>query len=79
MAKANLTKCPTCGRKAHNFEKEEGMDCVPPIEVLKFGTFELNRKYRDALFKKHPNYTTEEIVGTYLGHNSSFPSEKNWK
>ena len=60
-------KCPTCGKKAHDFEKEEIMDCVPPKDVLKFGEYEIDKDYRKALYDFYPFYTAEEVVGSYLG------------
>jgi hypothetical protein len=71
-------KCPTCGKKAHDFEKEEAMNCVPPKEVLKFGEHQIDKKYRNALYKEFPMYTSEEVVGSYLGHNPNFPSQDAW-
>ncbi|MBK9638154.1 MAG: hypothetical protein IPO63_10185 [Bacteroidetes bacterium] len=70
--------CPTCGQKAHNFEREEFNDCVPPIDVLKFGQYIINSEYRKTLFKGYPLYTAEEIVGSFLGHNNNFPSQDDW-
>lgn len=70
--------CQTCGEKAHNFEIEESMSCVPPLEILRFGRYELSSEYRQALYKEYPMYSAEEIVGAYLGHNPSFPSQDNW-
>ena len=71
-------KCPTCLEKAHDFEKGEFMDCVPPRDVLTFGQHHIDKKYRDALFERYPFYTTEEIVGSFLGHNPHFPSQTVW-
>jgi len=70
--------CPTCGKRAHDFEHEEAMDCVPPLQILKFGEYEINKMYRKALYKEHPSYTAEEIVGSFLGHNPYFPSQTEW-
>ena len=71
-------KCPSCGKKTHNFEKDEIMDCVPPKNVLKFGQYEINKNYRNALYKYCSIYTAEEVVGSYLGHNPHFPSQSEW-
>lgn len=71
-------KCPTCRKKAHNFEKEEALNCVPPREVLSFGDYNIDKNYRDELFDKYPNYTSEEVVGSFLGHNPYFPSQEDW-
>jgi hypothetical protein len=73
-----VKKCPTCGKKAHDFEKEEAMNCVPPKEVLKFGEHQIDRKYRNALYKEFPMYTSEEVVGSYLGYNPHFLSQNEW-
>lgn len=71
-------KCPTCGKRAHDFDKEEAMGCVPPSEILKFGQHEINKEYREALYEDYPFYTSEEVVGSYLGHNPHFPSQNVW-
>ena len=70
--------CPTCGKKAHSFELEEALDCVPPKNVLKFGKFVIDKNYRNALYRKYPFYTAEEIVGSFLGYNRRFPSQRMW-
>ena len=71
-------KCPTCGKPAHNFEKEEALDCVPSKNTLKFGDYTIDKNYREALFKEHPYYTSEEVVGSFLGYNPHFPSQSEW-
>jgi hypothetical protein len=73
-----MSKCPTCGKKAHNFEKEEALYCVPPKDVLKFGEYSIDKRYRAALYKEYPFYTSEEVVGSFLGHNPYFPSQSVW-
>lgn len=78
MTKTSSKKCPTCGEKAHDFTKEEALDCVPPKGVLIFGDYEIDKRYRKKLYEKHPFYTTEEVVGSYLGHNPYFPSQDSW-
>lgn len=78
MTKNKRDKCPTCGKDAHDFEKEEVLDCIPPRDILKFGQHQINRDYREALYKEFPFYTAEEVVGSYLGHNPNFPSENEW-
>jgi len=78
MPKIKKDKCPTCGKKAHDFEKEEALSCVPPKNVLKFGSYRIDEKYRDALYKAYPFYTTEEVVGSYLGHNPHFSGQDAW-
>jgi hypothetical protein len=70
--------CPTCGKKAHDFQKEEVLDCVPPGDILKFGHYEIDKEYREALFNEYPFYTVEEVLGSYLGHNPHFPSQDEW-
>ena len=70
--------CPTCGKEAHDFEREEIMDCVPPRNVLKFGNYVIDKRYREALYRKFPNYTAEEVVGSFLGYNPNFPDESEW-
>lgn len=73
-----MKKCPTCGAKAHDFENEEALDCVPPPSTLKFGEYIIDEDYRKALFDRHPTFTTEEVLGSHLGNNPSFPSEEDW-
>ena len=76
--KKRIAKCPTCGKKAHDFEKEEALDCVPPREILKFGNYLIDKEYREALYEQFPFYSTEEVVGSYLGYNRYFPSQRDW-
>ena len=71
-------RCPTCGEPAHNFSKEEILDCIPPKSVMKFGEYRIRKTYRNALYLAHPNYTTREVVGSFLGHNPIFPSQEDW-
>lgn len=78
MEKKIEKNCPSCGKKAHNFEKEQVLDCIPPINVLKFGKYQLNKEYREALFEEYPFYVAEEIVGSFLGKNNLFPSQEDW-
>lgn len=72
-------KCPTCGKPAHDFEKEEALDCIPPKNVLKFGDYTIDKNYREALYKEYPHYTSEEVVGSFLGYNPYFPSQSEWR
>ena len=74
-----MCDCQTCGKKAHNFEREEPLQCVPPKYALKFGSYEINPEYREALYDEYPFYTTEEVVGSYLGYNPYFPSQLHKK
>ena len=71
-------KCE-CGRKLpHDWENEEYMNCVPPEKQLKFGGYELDVDYKAALYAEYPFYTTEEVMGSYFGHNPYFPSQEEW-
>lgn len=76
--KKTTVKCPTCGKNAHDFENEEAMHCVPPREVLIFGPYQIDKEYREALYKEFPFYTAEEVVGSYLGYNPYFPNQREW-
>jgi len=78
MINKKQDRCSSCREKAHDFENEEALNCVPPKETLKFGQYEINNEYRKALYKEFPFYTSEEVVGSYLGSNSSFPSQEVW-
>lgn len=78
MSELRKSKCPTCGKQAHDFAKEEAFDCVPPRDILLFGEYLIDKTYRDALFNEFPIYTTEEIVGSYLGHNPYFLGQDEW-
>lgn len=78
MSQSSKLKCPTCGKNAHNFSEEEALKCIPPKTALKFGEYEINASYRNALYSKFPFYNTEEVVGSFLGHNPYFPSQKEW-
>ena len=51
---------------------------VPRPEQYNFGPHKINRKYREVLYNKYPFYTIEEIVGSYLGYNPYFPSQRDW-
>tara|TARA_B110000027_G_scaffold36528_1_gene40430 strand:+ start:2091 stop:2321 length:231 start_codon:yes stop_codon:yes gene_type:complete len=62
----------------HDFATAEVLDCVPPIGVLQFGEHAIDPRYRDALHSRFPFYTTEEVVGSFLGHNPYFPSQEEW-
>lgn len=73
-----MKKCTTCGNEAHDFSKEEVMDCVPPLDVYQFGQYTIDRKYRMALYQNFPFYTAEEVVGSCLGYNPNFPSQEEW-
>ena len=78
MTKIKQGKCQTCGMKSHDFEKEEALGCIPPVKVLKFGEYAINKEYREVLYTEYPFYTSEEVVGSYLGHNHHFPSQETW-
>ena len=54
------------------------MRCIPPLHVLEFGKYTMSFPYRKALYEFAPYYTTEEVVGSYLGYNPNFPSEEDW-
>lgn len=69
--------CEKC-KKHHNWRLDEHMDCVPPAHVLRFGDNVLDPTYRNALLEHCAEYTTEEIVGSFLGHNPHFPSQGDW-
>lgn len=58
---------------------DEKMSQVPPPDVLEFGPYALDEEYRRALYEEYPCYTTEEIIGTFLGHNPYFPSQVAWQ
>lgn len=73
------SKCPSCGARAHDFAQEEALRCVPPRGTRRFGPHLLGRAYRAALFRAHPAYTAEEVVGSFLGHNRAFPSQRDWE
>lgn len=78
MSELNKETFPSCGKKAHDFKKEEALDCAPPLEILEFGGYSIDKSYRKALHKEYPFYTTEEVVGSFLGHNPYFPSQSEW-
>lgn len=74
----NNEKCQCCGKKAHDFNVEEAFECIPPKEVLVFGNHVIDEEYRNALYEEFPMYNTEEVVGSYLGHNPYFPDQEEW-
>jgi hypothetical protein len=78
--------CKNC-KKVHDWAHDdaEHLNCVPPLNVLRFGDHVIPREYRDALhaFSKSITicnrfYNTEEVVGSFLGHNPHFPSCAEW-
>eukprot|EP01084_Bolivina_argentea_P138850 244361_1 len=70
--------CKTCNQKEHDYSKEEHLACVLPKDVLQFGPHQINKKYREALFSEYSFYNSEEIIGSFLGHNPYFPSQSEW-
>jgi len=73
----SIGHCMQCD-KEHDWQKEEYMECVPPIHVLCFGEYILDPKYRQAVYQHCKQYNTEEVVGSFLGHNPHFPSQEKW-
>eukprot|EP01083_Nonionella_stella_P001431 4120_1 len=71
-------KCLTCGAPAHDFKLEEALQCVPPSNILQFGPHKIDAEYREQLLRFHPQYTCEEIVGTFLGFNPYYESQEEW-
>jgi hypothetical protein len=69
--------CNACGT-VHDWMIAEHLSCVPPLNVLRFGTYNIPRAYRDALYQYAPYYCTEEVVGSFLGHNPYFSSYDDW-
>lgn len=55
------------------------MNCIPAFHVLRFGNHTLSKPYRAALYTYCPYFTTEEVVGSFLGHNPNFPSQQKWE
>jgi len=78
MSKSKKGECPTCGRRAHDYRKEEALQCVPPPDVLQFGDYIIDAEYRRALWSKFSFYTTEEVLGSFLGLNPYFPKQEEW-
>ena len=63
-----------CGSETEWTECEEDEETmIAPLDVVRFGDVEMDREYREALYREHPYYTAEEVVGTYLGHNPMYP------
>lgn len=56
----------------------EYFESVPPPEKCDFGDYQIDPRYRAELYRNFPDYTGEEIVGSYLGHNPNFPSQREW-
>jgi len=54
------------------------MECTPPLSVLCFGKYKMDPVYRQALYNHGSYYNTEEVVGSFLGHNPHFPSQQEW-
>ena len=51
---------------------------VPPPDQYIFGEYHIDPQYRKQLCAVYPFYTSEEIVGSYLGYNPYFPSQAEW-
>lgn len=47
--------------------------------MLHFGEHQISKEYRAALYQFAAIYTTEEVVGSFLGHNPHFPSQTRWE
>ena len=58
---------------------EGKMHRVPPRQQLEFGSYVLDEVYKKELYKEFPDYTVEQIICTYLGHNPFFPSQTAWQ
>mmetsp|Transcript_62246 Transcript_62246/g.143322 ORF Transcript_62246/g.143322 Transcript_62246/m.143322 type:complete len:114 (-) Transcript_62246:146-487(-) len=69
--------CHRCNAP-HDWAKNEYMNCRPPLDVVQFGEHRMSLAYREALYQLCSDYTTEEIVGSFLGHNPNFPTEEQW-
>jgi len=69
--------CAQCD-KEHDWQEDEHMKCMPPIHVLSFGEYTLDSKYRQAVYQHCKQYNTEEVVGSFLGHNPYFSSQEKW-
>ena len=56
----------------------ENYEIIPPqdqtIFTLEGQTYSIELQYKKDLYKAHPHYTIEEIVGTYLGYNDLYPA-----
>ena len=63
----------------HWQDNTEYMDCMPPGHIIQFVIYCMDRGYRAEVHRRFGHfYTTEEVMGTYLGHNPRFPSESEW-
>jgi len=69
--------CSRCD-KSHDWSKDEFMNCVPPIHIIQFGEYRMNHEYRRAVDQYCHLYDTEEIMGSFLGHNPHFPNFEKW-
>jgi len=69
--------CTQCDEE-HDWQEDEYMECVPPLHVLCFGEYTLDPNYRQAVYQHCKKYNTEEVVGSFLGHNPHFPSQEKW-
>jgi len=69
--------CHRCNT-THDWRTQEYMECIPPPSVLLFGPYRIDPAYRLALNGVCDAFTTEEVVGSFLGHNPYFPSQEAW-
>lgn len=69
--------CIRCN-KNHDWSKDEFMNCIPPQQIRRFGDYTIDHRYRQALYAFCSTYRTEDVVGSFLGHNPTFPSQETW-
>jgi len=63
---------------SYNWSKIDVQNCRPPLHIIQFGKHRMNRDYRQGLYNLCIDFTTEEIVGFFLGVSSNFPSFEKW-
>lgn len=66
-------------RRAAESIPEQHLHIVPLRSTLQFGSYILDKQYRETLFSIEPQYTAEEIICSYLGFNPHIPSQLEWK
>jgi len=69
--------CDRCETK-HDWRHQEHMECIPPLSVLLFGKYQIDPAHSMALYEVCKSFNTEEVVGSFLGHNPHFLSQETW-
>jgi hypothetical protein len=74
-----MSTCLYCHEKSHDFKVDPANGCPPPREVCIFGIYNIDIRYKLALYFSFPDYDAEYIIASYLGHNErNFMSQREY-